>query len=52
MALNLIEELKQLLDALAEEAIDYALCGGIAVNIHAHVRSTNDTDGRQTSRPG
>lgn len=44
MALNLIEELKRFLDALAEERIDYALCGGIAVNIHGHVRSTNDID--------
>ena len=42
MALNLLEELKRLLDALTEEAIDYALCGDIAVNIHGHVRSTND----------
>ena len=44
MALILMEELKRLLDALAAEAIDYALCGGIAVNIHGHVRSTNDID--------
>ncbi len=44
MALRLIEQLKRLLDALAQEKLEYALCGGIAVNIHGHVRTTQDID--------
>ena len=44
MALRLIEQLERLLDALAQEKIEYALCGGIAVNIHGHVRTTQDID--------
>ena len=44
MALRLIEQLERLLDALAQEKIEYALCGGIAVNIHGHVRTTQAID--------
>jgi len=31
-------------EALAAEGIDYALCGGIAVTLHGAVRSTKDID--------
>lgn len=44
MGLNLIEELRQLVGLLAERGIEYAICGGVAVNIHGHVRTTRDID--------
>lgn len=42
--INLIEQLKQVLDVLASKGIEYAICGGIAVNIYGHVRTTKDID--------
>ncbi len=44
MALDLIEELDVLVDALAEEGVDYAVCGAIALAIHGHTRATQDID--------
>jgi hypothetical protein len=44
MALDLIEELEKLVDALAAEAIAYALCGGLAVGVHGLPRATKDID--------
>lgn len=44
MALDLIAELEALLAALAQEQIEYALCGGIALSVHGHVRATTDID--------
>ena len=44
VALDLIAELEAVLDALAREQIDYALCGGIALSVHGHVRATTDID--------
>lgn len=35
---------EQLLRALAEHKVDYLLIGGLAVQTHGHVRSTNDAD--------
>ncbi len=42
--MDVLIELERLVDALAREGIDYALCGGIAVNIYGHVRATRDID--------
>ncbi len=44
MALDLIEELEKLVDALAAESIEYALCGGLAVGVHGLPRATKDID--------
>ena len=44
MALDLIAELEAVLTALADARIEYALCGGIALSVHGHVRATTDID--------
>lgn len=44
MALDLIAELEAVIAALESAAIDYALCGGLAVAAHGHVRTTKDID--------
>ena len=44
MALDLIAELEALVDAFDREGIEYALCGGIALGVHGHVRATRDID--------
>lgn len=44
MALDILAEFDALVDALASKPIDYAVCGGWAVNIHGHVRATKDID--------
>lgn len=44
MGLDLIAEFEGLLDALAAAGAGYAVCGGLAVNIHGHVRATRDID--------
>jgi len=44
MPLDLIAELEQLVEKLAQEGLDYAVCGGIAVTIHGATRSTKDID--------
>ena len=44
VALDLIAELKGLLDGLAREGVAHALCGGLAVAIHGHPRATMDID--------
>lgn len=41
---SLIADLRNVLDALHASGVDYALCGGMAVNIHGHVRTTTDLD--------
>lgn len=41
---SLIADLRRVLDALHEHGLDYALCGGMAVIVHGHVRSTTDID--------
>ncbi len=44
MAIDLITELENILEALARRTCDYAVCGGIAVNIYGHARTTRDID--------
>ncbi len=44
MALDLIAELELLVAGLELAAIEYALCGGLAVAIHGHPRATMDID--------
>src|SRR4051812_49097216 len=35
---------ERILEALAEHRVDYVLIGGLAVQTHGHVRTTNDAD--------
>ena len=42
--MDLIEELKNLLSLLNANKVDYALCGGLAMAVYAHPRSTLDID--------
>ncbi|MDQ3175891.1 MAG: hypothetical protein M3Q91_19625 [Acidobacteriota bacterium] len=42
--LDLYDELRKLIGLLDEHEIDYALCGGLAMAIHARPRSTIDID--------
>ncbi len=44
MSLDVVAEFESLIEALASRGIDHAVCGGFAVNIHGHVRSTRDID--------
>jgi hypothetical protein len=44
MALDLIAELENVLEAFDRAGIEYALCGGLAVAIHGHPRATMDID--------
>jgi hypothetical protein len=41
---NLIEELVAITRVFAEEGIDYAVCGGMAMAIHGYTRATEDID--------
>lgn len=42
--MELYSELVELLDALQQERIEHALCGGIALALHGYVRFTKDID--------
>lgn len=42
--LDLERELEQLLKRFEEKKISYALCGGLAMCVHGHVRTTIDID--------
>ena len=42
--MDLIVEFASIVDALSNAHIEYAICGGFAVNIHGHVRATRDVD--------
>ncbi len=42
--MNLFDELKDILTRLDSEKVDYALCGGLAMAVHAFPRSTLDID--------
>lgn len=44
MALDLVAELEAVIAALEREGIEFAVCGGIAMSIHGHVRATTDID--------
>lgn len=41
---TLLDELSQLISALDENEIEYAVCGGLALAIHGFVRATLDID--------
>jgi len=41
---DVIATLDGVVDALNAASIQYALCGGLAVNLHGHVRATRDID--------
>lgn len=41
---TLLDELSQLISALNENEIEYAVCGGLAMAIHGFVRATVDID--------
>jgi len=42
--LNLVDELCALVRALDAEGVAFAVCGGLAVVVHAHPRATVDVD--------
>jgi hypothetical protein len=42
--LDLVDELRQLVRALEEHHIEYALCGGMAMGVHGRARTTIDID--------
>lgn len=42
--LNLLNEFQLIIQALEEEKIDYAVCGGMAMAIHGFLRATVDID--------
>ena len=42
--MNLLAELKRLVDAFDKNGIDYALCGGLALAVYARPRATLDID--------
>ena len=41
---NLYEEFRAIVDALGAAGAPYAVCGGLAMSIHAHPRATIDID--------
>jgi hypothetical protein len=41
---DIVAEFGNLIDAFSSANIDYAVCGGFAVNIYGHVRATRDID--------
>jgi len=41
---DVVATLDAVIDALNTAGIAYALCGGLAVNLHGHVRATRDID--------
>src|SRR4030095_2924941 len=44
MAEDVVATLDAVIDALNGVGVAYALCGGLAVNLHGHVRATRDID--------
>ena len=42
--IDIYNELRVLTDSLEKEGIQYALCGGLAMAVHGHVRATVDID--------
>jgi hypothetical protein len=42
--LDLLAEFEALVVALGDRDVPYAVCGGMAVNVHGHVRATMDID--------
>ena len=44
MAVDILTEFESVVAALERDGISYAVCGGLAVTIHGHVRATRDID--------
>ena len=42
--MDLIAEFGKVVDALRDAGVEYAVCGGLAVALHGHVRATRDID--------
>lgn len=42
--MKLADELEKLAVALSAAGVEYALCGGLAMAVHGHVRATEDID--------
>jgi hypothetical protein len=42
--MNLKDELFLIVETLDRGAVEYALCGGMAVAVHGYVRATKDID--------
>ncbi len=42
--MDLIGEFGRVIDALQGAGVEYAVCGGLAVALHGHVRATRDID--------
>lgn len=42
--MDLLQELEHVVDVLRREHLEFALCGGLAVNVYGHVRATRDID--------
>ena len=42
--LDLLQELRKVVEILDEHEIEYALCGGLALGVHGHARATIDID--------
>lgn len=42
--MSLYEELERVVLALDDAGVPHALCGGLAVAVHGHVRATKDID--------
>lgn len=42
--MNLYDEFKELITALTERGVDYALCGGLAMAVYSSPRATMDVD--------
>ncbi len=44
MADDIVSVLDTIVNALNRAGVSYAICGGLAVNLHGHVRATRDID--------
>jgi hypothetical protein len=42
--IDLLEELRALIETLSERQVEYALCGGLALGVHGLPRATEDID--------
>ena len=41
---DLVAELQSIARAFDRDGVEFALCGGLAVAVHGHVRATKDID--------
>ncbi|MEZ4408322.1 MAG: hypothetical protein R3A52_17865 [Polyangiales bacterium] len=42
--MDLLAQFEAIVDALTRARVEFAVCGGLAVNVHGHVRATMDVD--------